>query len=69
VGDLYSLNIPSYYSLDANLIWKPVNHLELSIGGQNLLNDKHLEFIPELVNTTPTEVRRTFRGTATWRFK
>ncbi len=69
VSDLYSLGIPSYYSLDANLIWKPIKPLELSIGGQNLLNDQHLEFIPELVNTTPTEVRRTFRGTATWRFK
>jgi iron complex outermembrane receptor protein len=69
VGKLPSIDIPSYYSLDANLIWKPVAHVELSIGGQNLLNDQHLEFMPELVNTTPTEVRRTFRGTATWRFK
>jgi len=69
VDNLPALNIGSYYSLDAHLSWKPLAYLELSAGGQNLLNDKHLEFIPEFINTTPTLVTRTFRGTITWRFR
>src|SRR5882672_6069491 len=69
VDRLPSLNIPSYYSLDAQLGWKPVAHLELSVGGQNLLNHQHVEFIPEFINTMPTRVARTFRGTITWRFE
>jgi len=69
VGRLPSLNIPSYYSLDTQLVWKPLAHLELSVGGQNLLNHQHAEFIPEFINTLPTRVARTFRGSITWRFE
>jgi iron complex outermembrane receptor protein len=68
VGSLPSLNIPSYYSLDAHLAWRPIAQLEFSFGAQNLLNSHHLEFIPEFINTTPTETRRTFSGSITWRF-
>jgi len=68
VGRLQSLNIPSYYSLDTRIGWRPVKNLELSFSAQNLLNHQHLEFIPELVNTLPTEVRRTFSGALTYRF-
>lgn len=69
VDRLSSLNIPSYYSLDAHLNWKPIASLEFSFGGQNLLNHRHVEFIPEFINTTPTRVGRTFLGTITWRFE
>ncbi len=69
VDRLPSLNIPSYYSLDAHLGWKPVSYLELSFGAQNLLNNQHVEFIPEFINTIPTRVARTYRGTITWRFE
>jgi iron complex outermembrane recepter protein len=69
VDRLPSLNIPSYYSLDAQVNWRPIEFLELSVGGQNLLNDQHVEFIPEFINTMPTTVRRSFRGNITWRFK
>jgi len=69
VDQLASLNIPSYYSLDAHINWRPVTSLEFSFGGQNLLNHQHMEFIPEFINTTPTLVGRTFRGSITWRFE
>jgi iron complex outermembrane receptor protein len=69
IDRLPSLNIPSYYSLDANLGWRPINSLALSIGGQNLLNNQHIEFIPEFINTMPTMVSRTVRATITWRFE
>jgi iron complex outermembrane recepter protein len=69
VDQLASLNIPSYYSLDAHINWRPVASLEFSFGGQNLLNHQHMEFIPEFINTTPTLVGRTFRGSITLRFE
>jgi iron complex outermembrane recepter protein len=69
VDHLSSLNIPSYYSLDAHLSWRPIASLEFSVGGQNLLNHQHMEFIPEFINTTPTLVGRTVRGSITWRFE
>jgi iron complex outermembrane receptor protein len=68
VDHLSGLNIPSYYSLDAHLGWRPVPRVELSISGQNLLDNKHLEFIPDFINTAPTEVKRTVYGSLTFRF-
>jgi iron complex outermembrane receptor protein len=68
VDRLPSLNIPSYYSLDFHLGWRPGTHLELSLVGQDLLNSRHLEFIPEFINTTPTEVRRNIAGHIVWHF-
>jgi iron complex outermembrane receptor protein len=68
VDQLPSLNVSSYYSLDAHLGWKPVSRLELSIGGQNLLNNWHFEFMPDFVNTSPTVVKRSIFGSITWKF-
>jgi len=68
VDQLPSLNIPSYYSLDLHVGWKPIPQLQLSFGGQDLLNRRHVEFIPEFINTLPTEVRRTFSGSIAWKF-
>src|SRR5437016_3347406 len=60
--------LPSYYSLDAHLGWRPVTSLELSIGGQNLLNNWHLEFLPDCVLTSPTAVKRSIFGSITVKF-
>src|SRR5882724_2947650 len=68
VDHLPSLNIPSYYSLDSHLGWRPVSTVEFSIGGQNLLDNHHLEFIPDFINTAPTEVKRAVYGSITVRF-
>ncbi len=68
VDKLPSLNIPSYYSLDLHIGWKPVSQVQLSFGAQDLLNSQHLEFIPEFINTLPTQVRRTFFGSIAWTF-
>jgi iron complex outermembrane receptor protein len=68
VHDLDGLNIPGYYSLDARIGWSPVAPLELSITGKNLMNDRHLEFRPDFIATTPTEVRRTFSAALRWTF-
>lgn len=67
VGSLPGLNIASYNSLDMHLSWKAASGVELSVGSQNLLNNRHLEFIPDFINTAPTEVKRTVYGQITWR--
>jgi iron complex outermembrane receptor protein len=68
VDHLPGLGLPNYYSLDAHLGWRPVTSLELSIGGQNLLNNWHLEFLPDFVNTSPTVVKRSIFGSITVKF-
>jgi len=68
VDNLPSLGLPSYYSLDAHLGWKPVRNIEFSIGGQNLLDNRHLEFLPDFVNTSPTLVKRSIFGSITVTF-
>ena len=68
VDHIPSLNVPNYYSLDAHLGWRPVTRLELSIGGQNLLNNWHFEFMPDFVNTSPTVVKRSIFGSITFKF-
>jgi iron complex outermembrane receptor protein len=68
VYKLVGLAIPSYYSVDAHVGFKPIKNIEVSIGGQNLLDHHHLEFRPDFINTLPTQVKRTFQTTLTWKF-
>jgi iron complex outermembrane receptor protein len=68
VDSLPGINIPSYYSFDAHVGWKPHKTVEFSIGGQNLTNNRHLEFIPDFISTSPSEVKRTFYSSMTLRF-
>jgi iron complex outermembrane receptor protein len=44
VGSLPERNIDSYTVLDARLAWRPIKKLELSLVGQNLLEEGHAEF-------------------------
>ena len=59
--------VDAYFLLNANLIWKPRNNLEVMLAGQNLLNSGHLEYITEL-SPPATEIERGFYGKVTWRF-
>lgn len=68
VDRLPALNLPGYYSLDAHFGWRPARNLELSLGGQNLLDNRHLEFLPDFVNTSPTVVKRSIFGSITVTF-
>jgi iron complex outermembrane receptor protein len=69
VDHLPALNIPAYYSLDAHVGWRPVPRVQFSITGQDLLNNQHLEFIPDFINTAPTIVKRAIYGSVTVNFK
>jgi iron complex outermembrane receptor protein len=61
-------SIPSYVTMDARLAWKLVKNIELALVGQNLFHDRQQEFIPDLINTTPSGVPRGFYGKMTWKF-
>ncbi len=70
-GRLVSIDgtaIPGYVTMDARMAWKPVKNLELSIVGQNLFHNRHPEFIPEYINTQPSEVVRSTYGKITWKY-
>ncbi|MBI3831764.1 MAG: TonB-dependent receptor [Planctomycetes bacterium] len=41
-----AIDSPSYTRLDVRLGWRPTEHLDLSVGGQNLLKTRHEEFGP-----------------------
>lgn len=59
--------IQDYISLDVRLAWRPVAGLELSLVGQNLLDEQHLEYRQENL-TRPTEIDRGMYGKLNWQF-
>jgi iron complex outermembrane receptor protein len=66
-GRLPGPQIPSYARVDVRLGWRPIEHLETSIGGQDLLDPRHFEFgSGDFVNAT--QVGRNAFGKLTWRF-
>ena len=60
-------DIKAYVSLDIRLAWRPINSIELSLVGQNLLAENHHEYNQELF-TTPTEIDRGMYGKLAWSF-
>jgi iron complex outermembrane receptor protein len=68
VDGLVGLNIPSYTRLDARLGWHPAQNLRLSVGVQNLLDNRHLEFTDISGGFVSTEVKRTLYGRVTLEF-
>lgn len=61
-------SIPGYVTMDVRMAWKPVKDIELSIVGQNLFHNQHQEFIPEYINTLPSQVVRSGYGKVSWKF-
>jgi iron complex outermembrane receptor protein len=68
VDRLPGIGIDRYATLDVRLGWKPVKNLELSVVGQNLLDNHRPEFVSQTINTQPTEVERAVYGKILWRF-
>ena len=60
--------IDSYVELDLRIGWKAAPGMELSLVGQNLLDSRQREFLPDFINSQPTEVERSFYGKLTWNF-
>ena len=65
-----AMNVPSYLTMDIRFAWRPRQHLEFAVVGQNLLQPHHYEFGPTWQNPgiEITEVPRGVYGTVTWRY-
>ncbi len=67
VGSLGQTYIKGYVTLDLRLAWRPQKNIELSLVGQNLLAQKHLEYVAEN-QTLPTGIDRGMYGKISWGF-
>lgn len=67
VDNLDRLAIPQYTRLDTRLAWQPLDSLELSIVGQNLLDNQHKEFTGFLYQSQ-SQIPRSVYGNITWKF-
>lgn len=62
VDRLSERNIRGYTTADIRLAWKPLQNVELSLVGRNLLQSQRAEARPEFLSTQITEVERSFYG-------
>jgi iron complex outermembrane receptor protein len=68
VGRLLADQVPSYTRLDTRFSWRPVERLELSVVGQNLLKNLHLESNDTGTSVNPTQAKRSVYAKFTWTF-
>jgi iron complex outermembrane recepter protein len=68
VDRLRSGTSPSYTRLDTGLTWRLTEGLALSAVGQNLLKDRHLEFLDDSATVRSTLVKRSAYVKLTWQF-
>jgi iron complex outermembrane receptor protein len=68
VGRLTDPRIPSYTRVDTSLTWRCSEGLSISLVGQNLVRDQHLEFIESSGASTSTLIKRSGYAKFTWRF-
>ena len=60
--------IQDYTTLDTRIAWRPQPNLELSLVGQNLLDNRHLEFVQEVFAPKPTLIPRGVYVKLDWQF-
>ena len=68
VGRLPAQFVPSYTRLDTQLTWKLAERVELSLTGQNLLRDHHVEFNDQFQAVNSSQVKRSAYAKVTWQF-
>jgi len=66
IDDISNQQVPAYAELNATLSWQPMTNLELSLVGQNLLHDRHVEF--GAPGPTRREIERGVYGALAWYF-
>lgn len=65
VGALRNPAVASYLEADLRIAWEATDTLELSIDGQNLLHERHLEFVNPSIPAS--EIPRSVTLTAHWK--
>jgi len=68
VDRLRSGEVPSYTRVDTGLTWRWTEHLSSSVFGQNLVKDRHLEFVDGIGSVISTLIKRSAYAKVTWRF-
>ena len=68
VSPLTAQKVPSYTRLDSQISWKISERIALSIVGQNLLKNTHIEFQDDSEGSRTTEMKRSGFARLTWRF-
>jgi iron complex outermembrane receptor protein len=66
VSRLPSPVVPGYAELNARLGWRMSKHVELSLNGENLLHDRHEEFVSSSI--AGREISRSVYAAARWSF-
>jgi iron complex outermembrane recepter protein len=60
--------VPSYTRLDTGLSWRCREGLSLSLVGQNLIRDHHIEFVESTLSVESSSIKRSTYVKVTWRF-
>jgi iron complex outermembrane receptor protein len=68
VDDLDGQDVPDYVRLDARVAWHRSGGFELSVGGRNLLEERHPEFVLTEGFEGSAEVERTYYARLGWWF-
>jgi iron complex outermembrane recepter protein len=68
VDRLRSGPIPSYTRLDTGLTWRWTEGLGMTLVGQNLVKDRHLEFVDDTGSVRSTLIKRSAYAKFTWQF-
>jgi iron complex outermembrane receptor protein len=68
VGRLPAQFVASYTRLDTQLTWRLAERVELSVVGQNLLTDHHVEFNDQLQSINSSQVKRSAFAKISWQF-
>jgi len=58
--------VPGYFELEARLAWHPTKNLEISVVGQNLLQNQHPEY--GFPGPMQVQIERSVYGKIAWRF-
>src|SRR2546422_4311777 len=66
IDDISNQQVPAYAELNARLSWQPMTNVDLSLVGQNLLHDRHVEF--GAPGPTRREIERGVYGALAWHF-
>ena len=60
--------VPAYTRLDSQLSWQFAEKARLSIVGQNLVKDHHMEFVDDTASAGTTLVKRSAYAEVSWQF-
>jgi len=61
-----TFSVAAYFELDARLAWRINKHWLVAIVGDNLLHERHWEFLPTEVQTQATEIPRSIFAEVTF---